>query len=68
MLLAASIYIREGKGLTAKQLRKVGFEKDKDEKVIQAARRNGLLVPRERREGKQKHYYYKSIVLGYWRS
>ena len=57
LLLAASIHLREGKGLTVKHLQRSGFEKDNAEKVIQDARRNGLLVPGERREGKQKQYY-----------
>jgi hypothetical protein len=57
LLLAASIHLREGKGLTVKHLQRSSFEKDNAEKVIQDARRNGLLVPGERREGKQKQYY-----------
>ncbi len=65
LLLAASLHIREGKGITVGDLEKLGFRKHNAEKQLQDARRNGLLVPGEIREGKQKQYYlsnYKYVV------
>lgn len=64
LLLAASLHI-EGRGLTIGDLQAIGFKKDNAEKKIQDARRNGFLVPGEKRKGKQKQYYlsnYKHIL------
>ncbi len=44
LLLAASLHIREGRGLTVDDFQGIGFRKDNAEKKIQDARRNGLLV------------------------
>jgi hypothetical protein len=63
--MAASRHILEGKGITVGYLEKLGFRKDNTEKIIQDARRNGLLIPGDIRNGKQKQYYlsnYKYII------
>jgi hypothetical protein len=65
LLLAASLHILEGVGITVRYLEKMGFKKHNAEKVLQDARRNGFLVPGETRDGKQKQYYlsnYKYII------
>jgi len=63
--LAASLHISEGKGLTVGKLQELRFKKDNAEKIIQDARRQGLLIPGIKRKGKQKQYYlsnYKHVI------
>jgi hypothetical protein len=63
--LTASLNIREGKGLTVGKLQELGFKKDNAEKIIQDAKRQGLLIAGKKRNGKQKQYYlsnYKHII------
>src|SRR4051794_23066836 len=63
--LAASLHIREAKGLTVDHLQKLHFKKDNAEKIIQDAKRQGLLIPGKNRKGKQKQYYlsnYKHVI------
>jgi hypothetical protein len=65
LLLAASLHILEGVGITVRYLEKMGFKKHNAEKVLQDARRNGFLIPGKSRDGKQKQYYlsnYKYII------
>ncbi len=65
LLLAASLHILEGVGITVRYLEKIGFRKHNAEKVLQDARRNGFLIPGKSRDGKQKQYYlsnYKHII------
>ncbi len=65
LLFAASLHIKEGRGLTVGDLQGLRYKKDNAEKKIQDARRNGLLLPGEIRDGKQKQYYlsnYKHII------
>jgi hypothetical protein len=57
LLFTASLHIREGRGLTVEDLEKLGFGKHNAEKIIQDARRNGLLIPGDTKKGKQKQYY-----------
>jgi len=49
-----SLHIREGKGLTVGKLQELGFKKDNAEKIIQDAKRQGMLIKGKKREGKQK--------------
>ncbi len=65
LLLAASLHRLDGKGITVGYLEKLGFRKDNAEKQLQDSRRNGLLIPGDIRNGRQKQYYlsnYKYIL------
>ncbi len=57
LLLTASLHIREGVGITVRDLEKIGLGKHNAEKQLQDARRNGLLIPGNTRNGKHKQYY-----------
>ncbi len=56
MELAASIHICEKRGITVNDLEKLDYKKDNAEKIIQDAKKAGLLTPLEKRIVKHKQY------------
>ena len=61
LLLTASIHIREGRGLTVGDLEKIRFRKHNAEKIIQDARRKGLLIP-----GDTRSYDVDCYHVAFW--
>ncbi len=64
-LLAASIHLGEGRGILVSDLKRLGLEKDNAERKLYLSKVNGLLVPHDKRIGKQKQYFltnYKSCI------
>ena len=64
-LLAASIHLGEGRGILVSDLKKLGLEKDNAERKLYLSKINGLLVPHDKRIGKQKQYFlanYKYVI------
>jgi hypothetical protein len=65
LLLTASLHINEGRGITVMDLQRLGFEKDNAEKKLYDGKKNGLLIPGDKRKGHKKQYYlsnYKYII------
>ncbi len=54
--LAASLHLLERRGITVSDLERTNKGKDNAEKIIQNARMAGVLIPLEKRIGKQKQY------------
>jgi hypothetical protein len=63
--ISASLHIHEKRGITVKDLRKLGMNKDSAERRLQLTKDKGLFIPHEVRIGKQKQYIlsnYKYIL------
>ncbi len=65
-LLAASLHLYEGRGITVSDLQRLGLEKDNAEMKLYLSKKNNLLIPHESLKiGKQKQYFlsnYKHII------
>ncbi len=65
-LLAASLHLYEGRGITVSDLQRLGLEKDNAEMKLYLSKKNSLLIPHQTlKTGKQKQYFlsnYKHMI------